>query len=150
MARPSNRIIREKIIRLRDSRGWNRNGALRLGYCLWTSQELTAQFGVYHEQPSAQVFYYAKKAKGEIHHQPRVGDIALWVGGSHGYGHAAVVTRVKHGVRVMSTDILGGGSVRICPIGLINQRWGQKLVGFYTPPGLRGPAPHHSHHPHKR
>lgn len=146
MSRPSNREIRRRILHVRNARHWHDLHRVHIGWCLWATQELLAQFGARHEQPSAAAFYYAKKHAGEIHHHPRVGDFALWLGGRHGYGHAAPITRVKSGVRVMSTDILGAGSDRSCPIGLINQRWGLRLVGFWTPPALRGPAPHREHH----
>lgn len=129
---------RKEILADRNRRGWKSNGAIKPGLCLWASQELTARLGSVHEQPSAAAFYRTKKAAGQIHDKPRTGAIALWLGGSKGYGHAAVVLGHKHGVwHVLSTDILGAGSVRLVPIDKITSAWGQRLVGFWYPPHIR-------------
>jgi cell wall-associated NlpC family hydrolase len=139
MSRPKNDVIRAHLIDKRNDKGWKQLGAIRYGLCLWASQEILAQYGAYHVSPSAAAFARTHP----LHHKPRVGDMLLWYGGSHGYGHAAVY--LGHH-KMLSTDIFGGGSMRVGPVSAVHNRWGQHFAGAWTPPELTGPLWKDQHH----
>lgn len=132
MSRPSNKEIR-KHLRGQVAK-FNHN--IRPGLCLWFSQQAT---GSPHVQPSAAAFGRSVT----LHKEPRVGDIAVWTGGSHGYGHAAVVAGHHNGVwHIYTTDIAGAGTVTLQPLSVVHDKWGQTYQGCYTPEAWRGLGPH--------
>lgn len=109
----------------------------KIGYCLyWCLVNVfkVPGLGDFDHDGDADCMDYwrAAKARGTVVEETDakklpVGALAIWSGGSHGYGHAAVV--VEPGI-IASTDLPRRGTIGKVPATEPHRAWGHDLLGY--------------------